>query len=47
MIAPPREIDVRFAQAESVGYGFDLPGIVVAPNAPEKTTVKSGAEVAA
>jgi hypothetical protein len=38
---------VRLAEAESVGYGFELPKIVVAPNAPEKTSVKSRAEVAA
>lgn len=30
------EVDVRLAEAESVGYGFDLPKIVVAPNAPKK-----------
>jgi hypothetical protein len=41
------EVDVRLAEAESVGYGFDLPKIVVAPNAPKKTSVKSEAEVAA
>jgi hypothetical protein len=33
---------VRLAEAEPVGYGFDLPEIVVAPKAPEKTSVKSG-----
>jgi hypothetical protein len=35
------------AEAESVGYGFDLPKIVVAPNAPKNPSVKSEAEVAA
>jgi hypothetical protein len=32
---------------EPVGYGFDLPKIVVAPNAPKNPSVKSEAEVAA
>jgi integrase len=41
------EVDVRLAEAESVGYGFDLPKIVVAPNAPKKTSVKLEAEAAA
>jgi len=41
------EVDVRLAEAESVGYGFDLPKIVVAPNAPKNPSVKSEAEVAA
>jgi hypothetical protein len=41
------EVDMRLAEAESVGYGFDLPNIVVAPNAPKKTSSKSEAEVAA
>ena len=27
---------MRLAESESVGYGFDLPNIVVAPNAPKK-----------
>jgi hypothetical protein len=38
---------VRLAEAEPVDYGFDLPKIVVAPNAPRKPSVKSEAEVAA
>jgi len=41
------ELDVRLAEAESVGYGFDLPKTVVAPNAPRKAPVKSQSEVAA
>jgi hypothetical protein len=41
------ELDVRLAEAESVGYGFDLPKTVVAPNAPKKSTAKSDSEIAA
>jgi hypothetical protein len=41
------ELDVRLAEAESVGYGFDLPKIEVAPNAPKKITAKSDCEIAA
>jgi hypothetical protein len=40
------ELDVRLAEAESVGYGFDLPKTEVAPNAPKKITVKSDCEIA-
>jgi hypothetical protein len=41
------ELDVRLAEAKSVGYGFDLPKTVVAPNAPKKLTTKSDSEIAA
>jgi len=41
------ELEMRLAEAESVGYGFDLPKTVVAPNAPRKVTAKSEVEVAA
>jgi len=41
------ETDMRLAEAESVGYGFDLPNDVDAPNAPKKIALKSEAEVAA
>jgi integrase len=41
------QLDVRLAEAESVGYGFDLPKIAVAPNAPKKTPAELGAEAAA
>jgi len=41
------ELDVRLAEADSVGYGFELPRTVVAPNAPRKITAKSDSEIAA
>jgi hypothetical protein len=41
------ELDVRLAEAESFGYGFDLPKIEVASNAPKKITAKSDCEIAA
>jgi hypothetical protein len=38
---------LRLKEAERVGYGFDLPEAVVAPNAPKKSTTKSAIEIAA
>jgi hypothetical protein len=40
------EQDTRHAEAEAVGYGFDLSKDAVAPSAPKKSR-KSGDEVAA
>ena len=40
------ELQMRLEEAERVGYGFDLPKIAVAPNAP-KISAKSEAEIAA
>ena len=40
------ELQMRLEEAERVGYGFDLPKIAVAPNAP-KISAKSKAEIAA
>jgi hypothetical protein len=40
------ELQMRLEEAERVGYGFDLPKIAVAPNAP-KMCAKSKAELAA
>jgi integrase len=40
------ELQMRLEEAERVGYGFDLPKIAVAPNAPKKSA-KSKAEIAA
>jgi hypothetical protein len=39
-------LKMRLAEAESVGYGFDLPKVVVAPNAPKKNQ-KTEMEIAA
>jgi integrase len=39
------ELDMRLAEAESVGYGFDLPKVVVAPNAPRNQVQKCIARV--
>lgn len=41
------ELETRLEEAERVGYGFDLPTAVIAPNAPRKSDVKSEAELAA
>jgi hypothetical protein len=41
------ELELRLQEAERVGYGFDLPQAVVAPNAPKKSTPKVATEVAA
>jgi hypothetical protein len=41
------ELELRLAEAESVGYGFDLPKAAVAPNAPRKCSVKPEDEIAA
>ena len=41
------ELEMRLNETERVGYGFDLPKTVVAPNAPRKTTQKSEGENAA
>jgi integrase len=41
------DIDIRLAEAESVGYGFDLPKTVVAPSAPRKSVEKSKVQNAA
>lgn len=53
------ELDMRLAEAERVGYGFDLPkfvsvesennglAAVIAPNAPRKSNVKSEGVIAA
>jgi integrase len=39
------ELDIRLEEVERVGYGFDLPKGVVAPNAPRKSNGKSGNEI--
>jgi hypothetical protein len=41
------ELELRLEEAERVGYGFDLPKAVIAPNAPKKSRVKSEIEIAA
>ena len=41
------ELELRLKEAERVGYGFDLPKIVVAPNAPKISITKSAVEIAA
>ncbi|MGH9436360.1 MAG: hypothetical protein ACRD22_00345 [Terriglobia bacterium] len=41
------ELELRLQEAERVGYGFDLPKSVVAPNAPKKSTPKVATEIAA
>jgi hypothetical protein len=41
------EPKLRLDEAERVGYGFDLPKAVVAPNAPKKSGTKSEVEIAA
>jgi hypothetical protein len=41
------ELELRLKEAERVGYGFDLPKIVVAPNAPKIFITKSAVEIAA
>jgi integrase len=43
------ELELRLEEAERVGYGFDLSEseAVIAPNAPKKSLVKSGGEIAA
>jgi hypothetical protein len=40
------ELEMRLEEAERVGYGFELPKTVVAPNAPKISDTKSGAEIA-
>src|SRR5271169_5036437 len=41
------ELQMRLEEAERVGYGFDLPKIAVAPNAPKISITKSAVEIAA
>jgi len=41
------ELELRLQEAERVGYGFDLPQAVGAPNAPKTSDAKSGTEIAA
>ena len=41
------ELETRLAEAERVGYGFELPKANVVPNVPRKSGVKSETEVAA
>jgi hypothetical protein len=41
------ELEMRLEEAERVGYRFELPKTVVAPNAPKISDTKSGAEIAA
>ena len=41
------ELELRLAEAERVGFGFDLPRDVVAPNAPKISGTKSEVEIAA
>jgi hypothetical protein len=41
------ELEMRLAESELVGYGFDLPKVAVAPNAPRKVAAKSEVEVTA
>jgi hypothetical protein len=41
------ELEMRLEEAERVAYGFDRPVVVIAPNAPRKSGVKSKAVVAA
>ena len=36
---------MRLEEAERVGYGFELPKTVVAPNAPQISDTKSGTEL--
>jgi hypothetical protein len=39
------ELEMRLEKAERVGYGFELPKAVVAPNAPKILDTKSRADV--
>jgi ABC-type thiamine transport system ATPase subunit len=41
------ELELRMKEAERVGYGFDLPGTVVAPNTPKISDTQSEAEIPA
>ena len=41
------ELEMRLAEAERVGFGFELPRDVVAPNAPKISATKSEVEIAA
>jgi integrase len=41
------ELEMRLEEVERVGYGFELPKTVVAPNAPKISDTKSEAEIAA
>jgi integrase len=41
------ELELRLEEAERVGYGFDLPKAVVAPNAPKISSTKSEVQIAA
>ncbi len=36
------ELEMRLEEAERVGYGFELPKTVVAPNAPKISDTKLG-----
>jgi hypothetical protein len=41
------ELEMRLEEAERVGFGFKLPKTEVAPNVPNISDTKSGAEIAA
>jgi len=41
------ELEMRLAEAERVGFGFDLPKSVIVPNAPKVFRTKSEIEIAA
>jgi integrase len=41
------ELELRLAEAERVGFGFDLPKGIVAPNAPKTSKAESAVEIAA
>jgi hypothetical protein len=41
------DLDMRLAEAEAVGHGFDLPNVVVAPSAPRKEAGKETVELQA
>ena len=40
------EVELRLEEAERVGYGFDLPEVVVAPNAPKISGAQSEVTIA-
>lgn len=40
------ELEMRVSEAESVGYGFDLPNVAIAPDAPRKGALKMEVELA-
>jgi hypothetical protein len=41
------ELDLHLTEAKRVGFGFDLPKAVVAPNAPKTCAAKKEVEIAA